>query len=90
MRVAVQEFASVIVTVYVPATLPVIPVVVAPVDQAYAKVPIPPDAVTDAEPFEPPLQLTFVKDVLAEIGLGCVTVPEEVVVHPFASVIVTV
>ena len=59
-------------------------------DQLYVYGPVPPEGLTVAEPFVPPLQLTFVLVVVALTTVGCVIVTLPVVVHPFASVIVHV
>jgi hypothetical protein len=89
--VAVQPFASVTVTVYEPA---ISPVAVEPVppegDHAYVYAPVPPDAITDAEPVFPPLHNTFVCVPAVVIAVGCVMVKVFVVVQPFASVVVHV
>jgi hypothetical protein len=57
--VAVQPFASVTVTLYVPATRPVRSCVVAPFDQAYAYGAVPPVTVRSIDPVAPPKQATF-------------------------------
>ena len=49
-----------------------------------------PLTVTEADPFVPPLQATFVCDVPTVNAAGCVTVYDLVAVHPLASVTVTV
>jgi hypothetical protein len=89
--VSVQPFASVTVTVKVPAESPVM---VAPVPEllhayVYGDVPPEPDAVAD--PSEPPLQLTLVEELmLAVTAVGSVIVTDTVSSHPLASVTVTV
>jgi hypothetical protein len=85
-----QAVASVTVTVYVPADKPVFDVVVRPFDQLKVYGLLPPLALIVADPFEPPLQLTFVFVAVAVIALGCVTVTERVAEHKAASVTVTV
>ena len=66
----VQALASVTVTLYVPAVKPVFDVVVRPFDQLKLYGLLPPLALIVADPFEPPLQLTFVFVVVAVIALG--------------------
>ena len=51
---------------------------------------MPPLILTVAVPLLPPLQLTFVCDVVPVIADGCVMVAERVVLQPLASVIVQV
>ena len=60
--------------------------------QAYDNAPVPPEAVTVAEPVDPPKQFTLVCAVIeAETAVaGSVMVAVAVVVQPFASVTVTV
>jgi hypothetical protein len=91
VRVITQPFASVIVQVYVPAARPV---AVAPVPpegaHEYVYVGVPPEAVTDAVPVEPPLQSTGVVEVVAVTAVGCVMLNVLVITQPFASVIVHV
>ncbi len=56
-----QLFASVTVHVYVPAPKPLAVVAVPPLGaHEYVNVPVPPDAATVADPFDPPLQEVFV------------------------------
>jgi hypothetical protein len=52
--------------------------------------PVPPAGVITTDPFVPPLQVTLVTAVVAVMGVDCVIVTVAVVVHPFASVTVTV
>ena len=52
--------------------------------------PVPPVAAVIARPLFPPLQLTFVCDVVSEMAAGCVIVTVAVFVHVFASVTVTI
>jgi hypothetical protein len=51
---------------------------------------VPPEVVTEAVPVVPPLQSTGVVAVVAVTAVGCVKVTLAVVLHPFASVTVTV
>jgi hypothetical protein len=52
---------------------------------------VPPDVVTVAEPFVPPLQLTLVDALIPALRtVGWVMTTEELTAHPFASVMVTV
>mgnify|MGYP006961380426 CR=1 FL=1 len=90
LRTTVQLLASRTVTVYVPAVNPLIEAVVWPELHAYVNVPVPPDAVTVAVPLLPPLQLTFVCDVVAVIAVGSVIVTLRTTVQLFASRTVTV
>ena len=60
--VSVHAFASVVVTVYVPAVNPVAVATVAPELQAYVFVPVPPVPAAVAAPSFPPLQVTFVDE----------------------------
>jgi hypothetical protein len=53
-------------------------------------VPVPPDPVAVADPFDPPLQLTLVPLMLAVTAVGWVIVTLVVAVHALASVAVTV
>ena len=51
--------------------------------------PVPPDALTEADPSEPPLQDTFeTTEQVATNTAGSVMVTEQVAVQPFASVTV--
>jgi hypothetical protein len=87
---SVQPFASVIVTLYVPAITPVIEAVVAELDHAYVYGIVPPVDEAVAPPFEIPLHVVFESTTLEAINIaGSVIVVELVEVHPFASVMVT-
>ena len=67
-----QPFPSVTVTVYPPAgTLLIDEVVAPPGAQEYVKVPVPPVALTDADPFEAP-QLDAVVAVVRLMAEGSV------------------
>jgi hypothetical protein len=92
VALATQEFASVTVTVYDPATsaVPVAPV--PPLgDHAYVYGEVPPAGVTVALPLLPPKQVTFtVAVMLAVMAPVEVTTTVFVITHPFASVIVHV
>ena len=59
-------------------------------DQEYVSVPVPPEAVTEAVPFAPPLQLTFVPEMVAVIAGGWVMDALAVAVQPKLFVTVTV
>lgn len=90
--VVMQPFASVTVTVYDPA---ISAVAVAPVPPAgaheYEYGAVPPEAVTVAEPLLPPKQRMFAELVIVAPGPPVfATFAVAVVVHPLASVIVTV
>lgn len=86
-----QPFASVMFTVYVPATNPVTVAVVALTgDQLYVYGAVPPDVVIVAVPFVPPEQLTVVALVAAVNAVGCVIVAAAVPEQPRESVTVTV
>jgi hypothetical protein len=91
--VAVTEhpFASVTVTVYVPAGRPVVVTPVPPEGaQVYVYAPVPPPGVTVAEPLFPPKQETLVvAEILAVTCAGCVIVAVVVTEDPLASVTVT-
>jgi len=89
--VVVQPCASVIVQVYVFALSPLAEEPVPP-DGAHAYVygPVPPEAVTEAVPFAPPLQETFVCACVALSTVGCVIVTTAVPLQELASVTVTV
>ena len=88
--VVVHPFASVTVTEYVPAVRFDKSSVVAPFDQRYVYAVVPPDTDKLAAPVELPKQRTFVPDIEAvSAAAGCVIVTLAVVVHPLASVIVT-
>jgi hypothetical protein len=54
------------------------------------KEPEPPDATTEAEPLQAPLQLTFTCDCVVVIAGGCVIVKEELMEHPAGLEIVQV
>jgi Ni,Fe-hydrogenase III component G len=88
--VAVQRFASVTVTVYVPATTPDKSCELAPLLQLYVYPAVPPLTVKSIAPVDPPLQATLVTDVERFNALGCVIVALVVAVQRFASVTVTV
>ena len=89
--VEVQPFASVTVTVYVPAATPVIDAVVAVFDHAYVYGDVPPVADAVAPPSDNPLQVMVESTCEAATNtVGSVTVDELVEVQPFASVTVTV
>jgi pyridoxal biosynthesis lyase PdxS len=87
----VHPFASVAVTVYVPEFRLLIVAVVAPVFHKYEYPPVPLDANEVAEPVEAPLHNTFVVKGIDNVKrFGCVIVAVVDIVHPFASVAVTV
>ena len=65
-EVLVQPFASVTVTVYVPALALLSDAVVSPLDQAYPYGVVPPEAEAVAEPLFPPLQLTLLPKAMDE------------------------
>ena len=90
--VSVQLLLSVTVTVYEPAERPlaVAAVCTGLVFQEYVFPPLPPDTVTVAVPFEPPLQETDVADMVAASAAGCEIVAVAVFEQPLASVTVTV
>jgi hypothetical protein len=90
--VCVQEFASLIVQVYVPAVNPEAVAAVPPVGaHAYVNTPVPPEAATVADPLFPPLHETLVDAEIVEvIAEGCVMLTVCVWVQEFASVIVHV
>jgi hypothetical protein len=89
--VEVHPLASVIVVVYVPATIPVIEAVVAVLLQAYVYGIVPPVADALAPPLAKPLQVMFESTALTATKIiGSVIVEELVELHPFASVIVVV
>ncbi len=74
-----QPFASVTVRVCVPAESPAI----RPVPEYGA---VPPEALTEADPSEPPLQVTSETKVqVATMTAGSVIVTEQEAVQPFAS-----
>jgi len=88
--VIVQPFASVTVTVYIADVNPVA-VAAVPPDGAHEYVygPVPPEGDTDADPLALP-HVACVNDVVAVNAVGCVMLYVRVIVHPFASVTVTV
>ena len=87
----VHPFASVAVTVYVPAVRLLRVDVVEPVFHKYEYPAVPFAANAVALPVAPPLHNTFVVDGIDSVNkLGCVIVAVVDVVHPFASVAVTV
>jgi predicted RNA methylase len=87
----VHPFASVAVTVYVPAVRLLIVEVADPVFQRYEYPAVPFDATEVAEPVEAPLHKTFIVDGIDTVNKpGCVIVAFVDVVHPLASVTVTV
>lgn len=87
--VFVQFWASVMVTVYEPAAKPEVLEPVAPgEDQLYISVPPPPAAFTVTLPLEIP-HVAGEEDMLAVIPGGSVIVTALELVHPVASVIVT-
>ena len=91
--VAVHAFASVTVTVYVPALRPEAVAFVCP-PGAHANVygDVPPTGVAVALPVLPPLHFTFtIEPVLTDKATaGCVITADAVAVQAFASVTVTV
>ena len=90
--VVVHPLPSVTVTVYEPplreeAVVPVPP----EGDQLYVYPPLPPLALTVADPLLPPLQVTLLmEDIVATIAAGCVIVAVVLAVQLCASVTVTV
>ena len=90
LSVSVQLFASVAVTVYVPADKPVIVPPVPLLLHAYVFVPVPPVALAVADPSVAPLQLAFVPEILALTDVGSSIVTLSVSLQPLASVAVTV
>ena len=88
----VQPFASVAVTLYVPAAKPVAVAEVWPLFHKYVMVPVPPVPAAVAAPFAPPKQETLVEAlIVTETALaGCVIVTVAVSVQPLASVTVAV
>ena len=96
VSVSVHPFASVMLTVYVAATTPVIEAVVAKVvelvevDHAYVYVPVPPVAEAVTPPFESPLHVTLESiAVAAAKAAGSVMVTESTAVAPDPSETVT-
>jgi len=94
VAVAVDEhpLASVIVTVYVPASSPVAvaDVCAGDVSQLYVYGAVPPEAKAVAEPFAAPQVASVVASILAEGPPMSLIVAVAMAEHPFASVIVTV
>ncbi len=89
--VTVHPFASVTVTIYVPAATPIIDAVVAELLHAYVYGEVPPVADAVAPPSEPPLQETSASTTEeATNDVGSVIVEVVVAVQPFASVTVAV
>lgn len=89
--VITQPFASVTVTVYVPAQSADADAPVPPLGaQEYEYGAVPPEGVTVAEPVHWPLQSTLVCAPVVLSAGGCVMVNVRVVVQPFASVTVHV
>jgi hypothetical protein len=89
-----QPFASVTVQVHEPAVRPVTEGVPSPVGlpgvQLYVYGPVPPEALTVAEPLLPPKQRIFAEAVMVAVGEPAfVIVMVRVIVHPFASVTTT-
>src|SRR6185437_80675 len=90
--VAIHAFASVTVTVYVPAVNPVAVALVPPLgahENVYAGVPPEGEAVAVPLGSVPP-QAEGVDEPAIAIARGCVIIAEAVAVHPLASVTVTV
>ena len=89
LAVAVQPFASVTVSEYVPGPNPTIVGSGAPVLHAYVYKVVPPETVAVAVPFAAPLQVMFVEETVtvsrvgSEIGMAIVSS------QPFASAITT-
>ena len=78
---------SVITTLYVPATTPVIEAVVAPLLHKYVYGIVPPVAEAEAPPLEYPLQLVLESTIAAAtIAVGSVIVTDALSVHPLLSV----
>jgi hypothetical protein len=91
VAVDVHPFASVAVTVYDPAAKPVAVAPVAELLHKYVFVPVPPVALTVAEPVDAPLHKTFTCDeIVAETAVGWVNVELAVAVNPPVAVTVTV
>jgi hypothetical protein len=91
VAVLIHPFASVIVTVYVPAVNPPAVTVVCKVGfHEYVYGTVPPAALTVERPLFPPLQVTFtlVKELV--MMAGSVITIEAVAIQPFPSVTVTV
>ena len=89
-EVAVHPFASVTVSVYDPAHRLLMVAVVAPLLQAYVYGAVPTLTVVFADPSQEPAQLASFEVALAVNVAGSLMVTEEVAVHPFASVTVSV
>ena len=90
LAVVVQLFASVTVTVYVPAISPLAVAVVAALLHAKVYGDVPPEPLAVAVPLLPPLQLTGVFEALAVNTTGSVMVTLDVLVQELASDTVTV
>jgi hypothetical protein len=90
--VLVQELASVMVQVYVPAARPVAVAAVPPAGaQEYVYEGVPPETEIVAAPLLPPLQLTFVVDKTPDVSTeGCVIVTAWVLIQALPSVMVHV
>ena len=88
----VQPFASVPVTVYVPAARPVLEAVVRPLDHKNPTAPVPPVEDAVAAPVELPKQRTLVCEPMLTLSAaaGCDIVTLEIELHPLTSVPVTV
>ena len=87
----VQRLASVTVTVYIPATKPVIFCVVEPSDHAYVYGPFPPDGTEDISPATPSKQILSTGVRATNTVVGSVIANEVIsAVHRLASVTVTV
>ena len=87
-----HPFASVTITVYVPAPSPLaVAPDIPPGVQLYVKVPVPPLALAVAVPLLPPLQLTVVVDIPVIVAPPLLlTTDANVLVQPLLSVMVTV
>ena len=84
-------FASVAVTVYVPAVKPLFVVVVFPLLHNSVVGNVPPDTMMLMLPLLPPLQLMFVTvPVMLKGAVGWVITTSPVAIHPIASITVTV
>ena len=90
LAVDAQLFRSITITVYVPATNPVMLAVVAELLQAKMYGAVPPAPLAVADPLLPPLQLTGVFEALAANSTGSVMVTLDVLVQELASDTVTV
>ena len=67
---ASQPLLSVAVTVYVPATNPVIVSIVSPFDHTYEKAPVPPEALAKVVPVPTPLHKTLVEETMFTLTSG--------------------